>query len=248
MNKTNILILDVENSPNVSYTWGKYEQNVIDFQKEWYMLSFAHKWLGDKTTKAHALPDFKGYKGNKTNDKLLLKQLWLLLDKADIVIGHNVDRFDLRKINARFLQHGFPPPAPYKTVDTLKIARKYFFLNSNKLGHIGKYLGIGSKIDTGGFDLWLSCMGGDMTAWKKMVKYNKNDVALTERVYLELLPWISNHPNVNSLTGVQDACPKCGAKDLQRRGFSIMSGGRKRQKMQCMSCAGWSQGKIEKHE
>ena len=246
-NKTKILFLDIENSPNLSYTWGKYEQDVISFEKEWYMLSFAYKWLGDKKVSVISLPMFGGYNKQKTYDKSLLYELWNLLDDADIVIGHNVDRFDLRKINARFLFHGIKPPSPYKTVDTLKIARKYFFLNSNKLTHLGAYLGIGKKVSTGGFDLWLQCMSGDKNAWAKMEEYNKNDVVLTAKLYEKLKPWIFNHPNVNALTGVQDACPKCGVKKLQRRGFSI-SGGNKKQRLQCVSCGGWSIGKTEKHE
>ncbi len=247
MNKTNILFLDIENSPNVSYTWGKYEQNVIDFQKEWYMLSFAYKWFKDKAVNAHSLPEFKTYKKDKTNDKLLLGILWSLLDEADIVIGHNVDRFDIRKTNARFLYHGMGVPSPYKTVDTLKVAKRHFFLNSNKLGDLGKYLKLGKKLETGGFDLWLGCMAGDMKAWKKMVEYNKNDVTLLEKVYETLKPWIANHPNINALTGKNDACPKCGSSKVQSRGY-VISGSGKRQRLQCQSCAGWYQGKLEKHE
>ena len=247
MNKTKVLFLDIENSPNLGFTWGKWETDVIAFEKEWYMLSFAYKWLGEKSVSAYSLPDFKGYAKDKTNDLVLLGELWKLLDVADVIIGHNVDRFDLRKTNARFLAHGFGVPSPYKTVDTLKVAKKYFFLNSNKLDHVCKYLGIGSKVETGGFGLWLACMSGDKNAWAKMVRYNKNDVVLTEKLYEKLKPWIFSHPNVNALTGVQDACPKCGVKKLQRRGFSI-SGGNKRQRLQCVSCGGWSQGKLEKHE
>ena len=37
-----ILFYDLETSPNVSYTWGKWEQNVIAFKKEWELLSFAY--------------------------------------------------------------------------------------------------------------------------------------------------------------------------------------------------------------
>lgn len=244
-NKTKVLLLDIENSPNLSYTWGKYEQDVIDFAKEWYMLSFAYKWLGDVGVKSCSLPDFKTYRKDKTNDRELLKALWKLLDEADIIIGHNVDRFDLRKTNARFLAHGLGVPSPYKTVDTLKLTKKHFFLNSNKLDHICKYLGIGSKVETGGFGLWLACMGGDKVAWVKMVRYNKNDIVLTEKLYEKLKPWAWTHPNVNALTGVQDACPKCGAKRLQRRGF-VISGGNRKPRLQCQSCGGWSQGKIEK--
>ena len=235
--------MDVENSPNLAFVWGKYEQNVIDYEKEWYMLSFAYKWKDEKTVKAFKLSDFPTYKKDKTNDKKLLLELWKLLDEADIVIGHNVDRFDVRKTNARFLANGISVPSPYKTVDTLKVAKKYFFLNSNKLGDLGKYLKLGSKIDTGGFDLWLGCMAGDSSSWKKMVEYNKNDIVLLEKVYETLKPWMTNHPNVNVLSGRPNACPTCGSPRIHGRGYGI-AGGRKKQKFQCQNCSCWFMGKV----
>lgn len=241
---TKILFIDIENSPNISYTWGKYDQDVVGFKKEWYMLSFAYKWSGGRT-RAHSLPDFDTYTEDKADDFPLLRILWELLDEADIIVGHNLDRFDLRKINARFLFHGFSPPSPYQTVDTYKLAKRYFFLNSNKLNDISEYLGIGKKVETGGFQLWLDCMAGESKAWKRMVKYNKHDVDLTEKVYNVLKTWSTSHPNVNVLTGTLDACPICGKKKLQRRGYSITRVGRK-QRYQCMECAGWSTGKPEK--
>lgn len=244
-NKTKILLLDIENAPNVSYTWGKYEQDVIDFQKEWYMLSYAYKWLGDKNVKVASLPMFGSYKKDKTNDGMLLMTLWKLLDEADIVIGHNVDRFDIRKINARFLAQGFSPPSPYKTIDTLKVARKYFFLNSNKLAHLSKFLGMDGKVETGGFQLWLDCMAGDKKAWKLMEKYNKHDIELLENVYMELRKWINNHPNVNIVSEKLDSCPICGSDKIMKRGFNISRTG-KTQRYQCKNCYGWSSGKHEK--
>ena len=59
MKKAKILIYDLETSPNQGYTWGKYEQNVIQFTKEWELLSFAYKWLGEKKVKCLARPNFK---------------------------------------------------------------------------------------------------------------------------------------------------------------------------------------------
>ena len=244
---TKILTFDIENSPNLAYVWGKYEQNVLDYEQEWRMLSFAYKWLGEKTTHALSLPDFETYKRDKADDYELVLELWYLLDEADIVIGHNSDRFDIRKTNARFIAHGFKPPAPYKTIDTLKIARKHLMLNSNKLSHLSEYLGIGSKLETGGFGLWLGCMNGNMKAWKKMVSYNKQDVILTEAVYKKLLPWITNHPNVNVFDEKLGACPNCASKKIQKRGWNFTQLS-KRQRYQCMSCGRWSSGKIERIE
>ena len=221
-----ILLFDIENSPNLSYTWGKHEQEVIDFEKEWYMLSFAYKWLGDRTVKAYSLPDFKTYKKDKTNDKELLKELWKLLDEADIVVGHNSNKFDIRKTNARLLLNGFSKPSPYKTVDTLKEARKHFFFNSNKLDHLCTHLGIGKKVPTGGFGLWLSCMSGDIKAWKKMVRYNKNDVIILERLYLLLRPWVINHPNRALMDGKERACPACSSEKIHSNGFAYTQVGK----------------------
>jgi hypothetical protein len=247
MSKTKILLFDIETSPLVSYTWGLWEQNVIKVKEEWYMMSFAAKWLGQKNTQAYSLPDFPLYKKDPKNDRELVKKLWDLLDEADIVIAHHGDPFDVKKTNARFAVHGFPPPSPYKTIDTKKVAKKYFKFESNKLDDLGKYLNVGQKMDTGGFSLWVGCMGGDMESWKKMVKYNKQDVVVLEQVYLKLRPWMTNHPNRNLTEGTLSNCPNCSSSNLIRRGYSFTRLS-KRQRFNCKDCNAWSSGATEKLE
>jgi DNA polymerase elongation subunit (family B) len=142
--KAKILFIDIENTPSLGYVWGKWDQNVIDFTADWHLLSFSWQWAATKTVHVLGLVDFPAhYRANPENDYHLVEKLWHLLDEADIVIGHNVDRFDIRKINTRFLAHGMPPPSPYRTVDTLKIAKKYFRFDSNKLDDLGRCLGVG---------------------------------------------------------------------------------------------------------
>lgn len=241
MSKVNIVYLDIETSPNISYTWdGIWEVDVVGFKQEWYILSFAYKQEG-KRTEVKALNDYELYKKDKTNDRELVKDIWNILDGADIIVGHNIDRFDIRKINARFLYHGLALPSTYKTVDTLKIARKMFQLNSNKLGHIAKHLGIGDKVNTGGFQLWLDCMAGNTPAWNLMKKYNKHDTDLTEQVYKKLRPFSTNHPNLNVLKGTTHNCSNCGSNSIQKRGFTITKTN-KYQRYQCQSCGSWSTG------
>ncbi|MCK5624953.1 ribonuclease H-like domain-containing protein [Candidatus Pacearchaeota archaeon] len=220
MNKPKILIFDIETSPNLGYIWGKYEQNVIDFKDEWYMLCFAAKWLNNKKIITSKLSDYKLYKKDKQNDLEVIKELWKLLDEADVVIAHNGDQFDIKKSNARFIYHGLNSPSSYKSIDTKKVAKRYFNFNSNKLDDLGKYLNVGRKIKHEGFDLWLGCMNGDKKSWNKMIQYNKQDVLLLERVYKRFLGWIINHPNYGLYQGEQFACPNCGSKNLIRRGFA----------------------------
>lgn len=240
--KPKILSFDIETAPSLGWVWEKYETNVLDFEAEWYLLCFAAKWLDGKMI-THALPDFKGYKPGSENDKALVKELWKLFDEADILIAHNGDHFDIRKANARFAYYNLPPPSPYKTIDTLKVARKYFNFTSNKLDDLGNHLGYGRKLAHTGFHLWKGCMTGDEKSWKHMVEYNKRDVVLLEKIYLHLRPWLQSHPNV-ALLADKEGCPACGGK-LQKRGLGINKT-TKYQRLQCTNCKAWSQGKLTK--
>jgi hypothetical protein len=237
------LLYDIEVSPNVSYTWGgKYEVDVIQFVQPWYMLSFAYKWLGEKKTYAYSLPMLKGYKQDKKNDLELCRKLWELMSEADILCGHNQDGFDQKMSYARFVKHGFAPPAPSETIDTLKIARKHFKFSSNKLDDLGKYLDVGKKLAHHGFDTWLGCMErDDPKSWNEMVLYNKRDVELLERVYLKLAPYMNSSPNVNVYQDTILSCPSpsCGKPTMIRNGFKHTVAGKK-QRWQCTTCGRWA--------
>lgn len=239
--KVRTLLFDIETMANLGYIWGKYEQNVISFEKEWYILSFAYKWLGERTTHSLALPDFKGYKKDKKNDKKLCKELWKLFDEADVLISHNGDKFDIKKSQAKFAEHGFSPPSPFKSIDTLKIARKYFKFTSNKLDDLGNTLGLGGKVQTDGWDLWKGCAVDDnKSSWAKMKLYNKRDISLLEDVYMELRPWMTNHPNYNVYSETTDRCPVCGEKALRPRGYAYTRVSRSK-RYSCNNCGAWSQ-------
>lgn len=242
--KAKILLYDIETAPNLSWTWGKYEQNVIEFDKEWHILSFAYKWLGERNTHVVALPDFPTlYKENPENDLLVVGELHKLFDEADIVIAHNGDSFDQKKVHARFIYHDMTPPSPYAQIDTKKVARKYFAFNSNKLGDLGQHLGLGEKVDTGGFELWKGCMNGDTSSWNKMKKYNKQDVRLLEQIYLKMRPWISTHPPINTIEQSPDACPKCGSTELMKQGTRKTTSFSVYQRYTCKRCGGWARSR-----
>ncbi len=242
-----ILLFDIETAPNLSYVWGKWEQNVLAVEQHWYMISFAYKWLGEKTTYVMSLPDFKEYKKDKTNDEPLVKELWKLFDQAEVIIAHNGDAFDIKKSNGRFIKYRLEPPSPYKTVDTLKVARKYFKLDSNKLDDLGDYLKIGRKLRTGGFNLWLDCIKGDMKAWKYMTDYNKQDVVLLEKVYYKLRAWNQSSPNMNLILGGFTNCPTCGSQYTQKNGTRMTRVGLY-QRWHCGNCGAWFGGEKIKRD
>lgn len=243
--KIRTLLLDVETAPSIGAFFDLWKEgNIVWTEEAWFMLSFAWKWLGESKVQCRTLSDYAGYKKDPHNDKKLIEDLWKLIESADVIVGHNGDRFDLRKTNARIVYHGFSVPAPYKTVDTLKVARRYFKFDSNRLNDLGLYLGVGNKIPHTGSKLWKDCMKGDAKSWEIMRDYNKQDVNLLERVYLKLRPWMNNHPNVNLVDMKIGACPTCGSTKLNKRGYSMTRSTRS-QRFQCVSCGTWSTGKNE---
>jgi len=146
---------------------------------------------------------------------------------------HNCDKYDLAWIRTRCLFHRIPMFPSYTTVDTLKVSRSKFRFNSNRLDYISKYLGIGKKIKTGGFDLWKKVMLNDAAALKKMVNYCKGDVRLLEDVYSEM----RNHiPPKTSVTQERRSCPECGSNHSIIHKRRISGAGLVKIQMQCQDC------------
>lgn len=245
--KARIVLLDIETSPITAYTWRAFEDNALKILEFSKVLSCSWKYLGESEVFVKALPDYRGYKKGVLDDEKLIKEIWKVLDDADIVIGHHSDVFDLKKLNARFIYHGLTAPSSYRSVDTKKVASKYFRFDSNSLNNLSSYLGLGSKLENGGFVLWDRCMQGDKQAWNMMKDYNCQDVVLLEKVYMKLRPYIENHPNVALMSGAatEDSCPTCQSESLQKRGFQYTRTGRK-QRFQCTDCGSWSSGSFQK--
>lgn len=236
-----ILLLDVETSPKRAFVWGLWKQNISATSQlisDMFLLTWSAKWYGDKQVYGDKLDPDEVF---AEDDSRICSSLYELMDAADIIIGHNGDKFDIPTINSRFVLNGMAPPSPYKTIDTLKIAKKHFNFTSNRLDYLGQILGVGRKIDTGGFELWDRCLAGDAKALSKMLKYNKQDVLLLEAVYNKLRPYASTHPNP-SATRTKPSCTKCGSDKLHARGFAVTMTA-KYQRYCCQDCGGWSRGR-----
>lgn len=242
--KPNIVTLDIETFPNLVYTWGLFKQmvGVNQIVRDWSIASVCWKWLGERKT------SYIDCEANPTDDSELLGQIWHVLDNADIVIGQNSKHFDIRKLNARFIEQGFGPPSPYKQIDTKVEAAKVAMFTSNRLEWLAAHLTDVPKDKHKafpGFDLWSECLKGNPKAWAAMKKYNPRDVIATEKLYLQLRPWIASHPSVAIYSGSGDIkCPKCGSAHVEQRGV-YHTQVTVRQRYRCSDCGGWSWGRFD---
>lgn len=233
---TKIMVLDIETSPNLAHVWRFFKENIGAKQvlEHTEIMSFAYKWLDS--------PQVYYYDTQFTSEKNILPFLIGALDAADIVIAHNGNKFDLPTIQGRALVAGLKPPSPYKTVDTLLVARYEFNFPSNSLEYLSKVLDVeekGGHKDFPGFELWSECLKGNGKAWEEMKKYNIQDIITLEQIYLKMRPWMRRHPNVAVYNEEeQTACPKCGSNHIQYRGYAYTNVGKYR-RFQCNDCGGW---------
>lgn len=217
-NKSKILLFDIETIGIQAMTWGLWKQNVnTEFIfNDWFMLSWAAKWIDSDEVISNVLTVEEVL---NHDDKRICNNMWNLLDEATIVIAHNLEKFDKKKVNTRFLFHGLRPPSHYDTFDTLKQLRENFAITSNRLDYVNKWLGLEGKIKTEA-SLWMQCIKGDQQALLDMETYNREDVMALERNYLRIRGWSKDHPNVNLLddSGVT-RCPNCGSEELVWEGY-----------------------------
>lgn len=104
----NILFIDIETAPIIMASWSMRPPyaSAVWTERDTYIMSFAARWRGGKKTRTWALPDYPGYKRNKHCDKAICGTLYAMLDEADIVVAHNGDAFDIKKINSRLAVAG----------------------------------------------------------------------------------------------------------------------------------------------
>lgn len=233
-----VLIYDIETAPLLGYVWSLWNNNVSlnQVHTDWHILSWSAKWLNAPDSEIMYM-DQRNAK-NIEDDSTILKYIWNLLDEADIVITQNGKSFDQKKLNARFVMHGFQPPSSYKHIDTKIIASKHFGFTSNKLAYMTEKLckkyGKFDHPKYAGFELWSECMKGNPDAWNEMETYNKHDVLALEELYNILIPW-DDSINFNLYHDEVDHVCKCGSVDFIKNGFYYTSAG-KYQKYKCKEC------------
>ena len=223
-----ILTLDIETSPALARVWRLFKENIplARLEDVTEMSCFGAKWLGERTVEF--------YSEFEHGREEMVAQAHRLVDEADAIIHFNGTQFDMKHLRREMLLQGLTPPSPHRDIDLLSVVKTQFRFDSNKLDHVASQLGLGNKVTHEGYELWRRCMMGDPVAWRKMERYCKGDVRLTERLYFRLLPWIKHHPNVGVYHGIADVCPNCGSADKMRRGIAYTPT-RRYQQFKCMN-------------
>lgn len=239
-----VLLFDIETAPNKMMGWSLWNQNfgLNQIVNEWFLLSYSAKWLGQDEV---LYEDMEGIV-NTEDDTHLMDSLWKLFDEADVIIGQNSKAFDVKKMNARWIMHGYLPPSPYKQIDTLDIAKRNFAFTSRKLEWMTDKLCENKKLTHGkfaGFELWKECLLDNPDAWLEMKEYNMMDVVSLEELYLKMAAWDNKHVNFNLYheDNHKHVC-RCGSHKVKESGFAY-TGVSKFQQYTCLDCGASTRGR-----
>ena len=212
--KLKVLIYDIETSYNIVSTWrvgyniNLSADSIIDERK---IICVSYKWLGEDEVHTIAWD-------HNRDDKTLLENFIKVMNQSDIMVAHNGDKFDIKWIRARAIKHGLSMLPFYVQVDTLKIAKKNFYFNSNRLDYLCKFLGFeGKKSTTPG--LWDKVIRGSnkesLEGLNEMIDYCEEDVRQLEKLYIKFRDWDKPKQHAGSLLyGNTASSPVDGSTDL----------------------------------
>lgn len=243
-----MLAIDIETQRAVTETfslWSKFthiDRVVVPSR----VLCFAAKWHDEDDPMFEAAWD----DGDEDAYRSMIIAAWDLYDNADFIVTWNGDRFDNQWLQAEFHRLGLGSPSPYRSIDLFKVFKKNFAagLMSLKLDWSARRV-LGDRKDShGGRDLWHDIRYGTAAekaaAQKTMMRYNIQDVVLTDRLFDTALPWIGENFALYDADADDGKmrCTRCASENLQKRGY-FPTKAFMYQRYRCNDCGSWSRGK-----
>jgi DNA polymerase elongation subunit (family B) len=236
MDNLKFLLLDLELTFAIYYAYpSKREQylsagNIIHDQ---VCTCAAWKWLDESATYVIKTTDNKKrFKENFRDDFEIAVKLHQLMEEADVIVAHNGDNFDIKHANSLFIKHGLGPIPARKSIDTLKVARKYFAFPGNSLDQLSKRFGNKGKNKKPN---WHKMTDGDANEVNRAAIYCKNDVRELEKIFLKLRPFMNNYPSIIKNNTKPTCCNKCQSVNITKYGSQLRASGKVRM-YRCLDC------------
>ena len=226
------LFWDIETSPNLGFFWKPgYKVRIppANIVQEKAIICICWKWEGHK--RVFSLTWDKG------NDKTMVQQFMGVAAEADELVAHNGDGFDIKWFNTQCLQHGVQPLPGPKTIDTLTIARRRFYLNSNSLDYLAQLL-LGRGKHSVPYETWKAIvLENDPKSLVTMVDYCKEDVRIVEEVWEKLSPFHTPKTHAGVFEGKPKwSCAHCGSFRTRRNKRRVTAKGTEQHTMVCKDC------------
>jgi DNA polymerase elongation subunit (family B) len=236
-----IAFIDIETMPNIGAFWASgYDMNIgcEAIIQERFILSAQWSWNNEKEVHG-ALANIK-----KRDDSNVVKKITEVIEKADVVVGHNLRKFDLRWIAGRALLLGLKPTRSkfVRHIDTMILAKQALYLNSYKMDYICKKLDIKGKTKTS-FSDWMAILNVDKNPdlakqrAEYLLKYGKNDIIMNRKMLIKLLPHVKLTKKLEMmLYGKAVNCTECQSFKVHSNAIRVLKSGAANARFRCADC------------
>ena len=230
MTKTKkVLFYDLEMFPGIYYGWSKFNPPFQQIAKTAINM-ISYKWAHRGKVQTIKLTK-KQHKENPRQEKVLIEKFLKVMNEADIIIGHNGDKFDFKKFNARVMKYGLNPVKKPRMFDTLKMVKREAAFDSHRLGDLCTELDIPTKIETEK-NLFVTAER-DWEKYLDLVNYCEHDVIALEALYERIKP--HSTPTFD-FSGHNRACTSCGSVHIRKNGKYLLANGTEVARYRCNDC------------
>lgn len=147
---------------------------------------------------------------NKFNDIEIYEKAWLLINEADIVVGHNFKAFDMQVLNDGFMKHHIALPKQPKIDDSFYMSKNNKRGLCHKLDYVSQRFFKTGKLNEINNDVHNAAMDGCPIALGIMKRYGNGDIDLTEDYFIRAVPYSKVIPK--NILSPDDTCPVCAKK------------------------------------
>lgn len=208
-----------------------------------------------------SLLDGKGSLKGDANERELLVKFAEAYNKCDVSVAHYGNKFDIRFLNSRMSRYNLPPLKPIKLIDTWRILKSNFILNTNKLDSAIKFFNCPYGKPSLDWTIWRRVSLGDKKAHEILRHRCRYDVLSLAWLYNNKLRVFAKGTVNKSLAHdkayvddskikaqLDDAfCPSCGSHGtLKREGYAYTQTATKVQ-LSCKSCFKWPTAPLNKN-
>ncbi len=201
-----------------------------------YILCMGYGFLDSDEIKVIKKTD-QDFLASPIGDLEILREIYDVIESADVLIGWNSSGHDLNFLKARLAQIGLYLDPKKRHIDLMKIAQRSMNLSSYSMDGVASFFGTTMK-DKSQPLWWAETWSGNIASYNKIADYCMGDILTLRELYLKMRNLIPNHPN---MTVFRKLCPTCGEDSLIGNGIRVTQGGR-RHRMRCTKCGANTSG------
>lgn len=236
MSGPRILTVDLERVPGLAEFWQPKTHYINTSAIVEYPRTICFAWKWNDSAKIDFIAEW-----DEGGHEAMVRKSFELYDEADMVVTYNGVRFDNKHFKSDWTVYDLGVPSSWFDIDLLAVARRELGFEVKSLDEVTKRLGLQSKVDKYDPKMAKAAVAGDEKAQKRIARYNKGDVKITDKLHQRLLA-VTKAPNsalYHEDGEVRCGKPLCGSTNLERRGYAYTNQSKFRQ-YRCRDCGGWT--------